>query len=375
MRKGAAMSSIEGKKPKKKKSGLLIVLIMIVVILLIAVAGLGFYNMGLKPSVERTEMKVIEIKERSTLTDVGKLFAEEGIIRSSLAFKVYTKLNKVLPVQAGRYGIAPGMSLKEILSMMEKGETYTGDQIQFTYIEGKTIPWLAKAIAEATSNTEEEVYALLKNEEYLNAIIEKYWFVTDAIKDPDIYYSLEGYLFPDTYTLENTDVSVQEIFSVMLNKMDKVLTEYKSEIDESDYSVHELLTIASVVEGESMAVQDRAGVAGVFFRRLDRGMSMGSDITTYYAIRVDPHARDLSGEDLDLEAAYSTIGPNMEGVNPVGPFCAPSRSAIEGTLHPDDSGALFFVSDKNGKLYFSETNAEHEETVEWLKEQGLWYTY
>ena len=124
-----------------------------------------------------------------------------------------------------------------------------------------------------------------------------------------------------------------------------------------------------------MAVQDRAGVAGVFFRRLDEGMSLGSDITTYYAIQVDPHSRDLNGDDLDLENPYNTRGPNMEGVIPVGPVCAPSRSAIEGTLHPEDTGALFFVSDKNGKHYFAETNAEHEANIEWLQEQGLWYTY
>ena len=363
------------RKPKKKKSGLLITLIIIVVILLIAVAGLGWYSANLKPSSDFKQEKLIEVKEGSYLTDVGKLFAEEGIIKSPLAFKIYTRLNKVKPLQAGRYGVSPDMSLKEIITMMENGDIYTGDEIQFTYIEGKTIPWLANAIAEATNNTKEDVYALLKDEAYLNRMIDKYWFLTSAIKDQNIYYSLEGYLFPDTYTLLSKDVSVEEIFSVMLNKMEEVLNEYKSDIDNSSYSVHELLTIASVVEGESMAVQDRAGVAGVFFRRLDEGMSLGSDITTYYAIQVDPHSRDLNGDDLDLENPYNTRGPNMEGVIPVGPVCAPSRSAIEGTLHPEDTGALFFVSDKNGKLYFAETNAEHEANIEWLQEQGLWYTY
>ena len=363
------------KKPKKKKSGLLIALIIIFVILLIAVAGLGWYSVNLKPTADFTSQKVIEIKEGSYLADVGKQLAEEGIIKSPLAFKVYAKLNKVKPLQAGRYGVSPDMNLKEIIAMMENGDIYTGDEIQFTYIEGKTMKWLADAIAEATNNTAEDVYALLEDEAYLDRMIEKYWFLTDAIKDPRIYYPLEGYLFPDTYTLESVNVSVEEIFSVMLNKMEEVLNEYRSEIDASEYSIHELLTIASIVVGESMALQDRAAVAGVFFARLDEGMALGSDITTYYAIQVDPHSRDLNGDDLDLDNPYNTRGPGMEGVIPVGPVCAPSRSAIEGTLHPEYTGALFFVSDKNGKLYFAETNAEHEANIEWLQEQGLWYTY
>ena len=369
------MSAKEARKKKKKKSGLLITLIIIFVILLIAVAGLSWFSANLKPSSSFTQSKVIEVKEGSYLKDVGNLLSEEGVIKNPLAFRLYTKLNKVKPLQAGRYGISPDMSLKEIITMMENGETYTGDEITFTYIEGKTMTWLANAIEEATSNTAADVYALLKDQDYLNRIIEKYWFLTDAIKDSRIYYPLEGYLFPDTYTLENRDVSVEEIFSVMLNKMDEVLTGYKSELDASEYSIHELLTIASIVEGESMAVSDRAGVAGVFFRRLDEGMALGSDITTYYAIQVDPHSRNLYGDDLDLENPYNTRGTNMEGVIPVGPVCAPSRSAIEGTLRPEITDALFFVSDKNGKLYFSATNAEHEETIEWLQQEGLWYTY
>ena len=369
------MSAKEDRKPKKKKSGLLITLIIIFVILLIAVAGLGWYSSNLKPSSSFTEEKVIEIREGLYLKDVGKLLSDEGIIKSPLAFRIYTKLNKVKPLQAGKYGVTPDMSLKEIITMIEKGETYTGDEITFTYIEGKTMTWLANAIAEATSNSADDVYALLKDQDYLNRMIEKYWFLTDAIKDSRIYYPLEGYLFPDTYTLENRDVSVEEIFSVMLNKMDEVLSAYKAELEASEYSIHELLTIASIVEGESMAVSDRAGVAGVFFSRLNEGMALGSDITTYYAIQVDPHERNLYSEDLDLENPYNTRGPYMEGVIPVGPVCAPSRSAIEGTLHPEITDALFFVSDKNGKLYFSATNVEHEETIEWLQQEGLWYTY
>ena len=190
------MSSNKSGKPKKKKSGLLIALIIIFVILLIAVGGLGWYSANLKPDKDKfNSEKVIEIPEGAYLSTVGKLFADEGIIKNSTAFKVYTKLNKVKPLQAGRYGVTPDMELKDIIKMIENGETYTGDQLQFTFIEGKKITWLADQIAQYTSNTAEDVYALLKDESYIDSVIEKYWFITDEIKNEDIYYPLEGYLF------------------------------------------------------------------------------------------------------------------------------------------------------------------------------------
>lgn len=369
------MSSSRKSKPKRKKSGLLITLLIILIVLILAVAGLSWYSIGLKPKSKDMQDKLIVIQEKSTLTDIGKQLEEEGLIKNNTAFKIFTKLNKTKPLQAGQYLITKDMKLKDIITMFENGDIYTGDQIQFTYVEGKPMWWLASKIAESTNNTSDDVYALLKNEEYLNRMIEKYWFITDVVKNPDIRYSLEGYLFPDTYTLSSADASVEEIFSVMLNKMEEVLNERKADIDASGLDVHGVLTLASVVEGESMAVQDRSGVAGVFFNRLNERMSLGSDITTYYAIGVDPHSRDLNGDDLDLDNPYNTRGPGMEGKLPVGPVCSVSLSALDGTLHPDPSDYLFFVSDKNGKLYFSYTNAEHEDTIARLQEEGLWYTY
>lgn len=363
------------KSGNKKKSVLPLVLGIVLGVLVIVVVPLILFSTNLQPKSDNEEIVVIEIADGSTVSSVATQLEEAGIIKSAFAFKTYAKLNHKSMVQAGTYGFSPNMSVKEILRMLENGEIYTGNQINFTYIEGKPMWWLASEIEAQTNNSADDVYAKLKDEAYLNSLIEKYWFITDEIKNPDIYYSLEGYLFPDTYTFIDANISVEDIFSIMLNKMDEVLTEYKSEIDASNFSIHELLTLASVVEAETMSAQDRAGVAGVFYNRLDEGMSLGSDITTYYAIKVDPHSRDLNYDELEDENAYNTRGPGMEGKLPVGPVCSISREALEGTLRPAQSDALFFVSDKNGKIYFSETNAEHEETIGRLQDEGLWFEY
>ncbi len=365
-------------KSKKKLSPVakaLIAVLSVLAVLIIVVVPLIWYNASIDPKSDNEEIVIVEIAEGSTVSSVANQLKDEGIIKDVTAFKIYAKLNHKDLVQAGTYGFAKNMSVKEILTMLENGEIYTGYQITFTYIEGKPMWWLASEIEKQTNNTADDVYAKLKDEAYLDSLIEKYWFITDEIKNPDIMYPLEGYLFPDTYTLLDANVSVEEIFSIMLNKMDEVLKEYKAQLEASNLTIHEFLSFASVVESESMDAADRAGIAGVFYNRLDNGMSLGSDPTTYYYLKVDPHSRPLTYDELNTENPYNTRGPGMEGEVPVGAICSISLESIEASINPTQFDALFFVADKNGKTYFTESNWEHEAKIAELKEKGLWFDY
>ena len=200
-------------------------------------------------------------------------------------------------------------------------------------------------------------------------------FITKEIKDDDIYYSLEGYLYPDTYIFADENVTVESIFEKMLDKMNSVLTPYQKEIEDSDFSVHEVLTLASVVELEAKNEEDRAGVASVFINRLDRNMALQSDVTTYYGLQLAMDERELTAQELNDNNGYNTRASSMAGEIPVGPICIVSESSIKAILNPDTTDDLYFVADKNGKVYFSETNDEHEETIQELKDKGLWYIY
>ena len=235
--------------------------------------------------------------------------------------------------------------------------------------------WLAKKIEETTNNSQESVMQVLEDENYINSLIDKYWFLTDEIEQDEIYYPLEGYLFPDTYAIKNKDVTVQEIFEKMLDKMGDVLNQYKDEIEKSKYSVHEILTIASIIEAESMNSDGRKDVASVIYNRLNKGMAIQSDVTTYYAVKVDMGERDLYQRELDTYNAYNTRGPNMEGKLPIGPIASVSKSSIEAALEPTNTDYLFFVADKNGQLYFTKNASEHNRIINELKEKGLWFEY
>ena len=112
-----------------------------------------------------------------------------------------------------------------------------------------------------------------------------------------------------------------------------------------------------------------------FINRLNKNMALGSDVTTYYAIKVDMNERDLYAKEINTYNAYNTRGPNMEGKLPVGPIASVSEESIKATLNPADGDYLYFVSDKNGDIYFSETYEKHQETIATLKKKGLWYEY
>ena len=306
---------------------------------------------------------------------IAEILKENKLIKSKIAFKIYVKLNKVTDFQAGTYYLKQSMNVRDITEMLKTGIMQDPNQLNITYVEGKNIKWFAKKIAETTNNTEDEVIELLKDEKYVDLLIEKYWFLTDEIKDENIYYTLEGYLFPDTYSIENEDTKVDVIITKMLDRMGNILEEYKDEINSSEYSVHEILTIASIIETESLSDEGRRDVSSVIYNRLNKGMAIQSDVTTYYAVQVDMGERDLYQKELDKYNPYNTRGPNMEGKLPIGPIASVSKNSIEAALNPNDTDYIYFVADKNGKLYFTKTVSEHNKIVRELKSQGLWYEY
>lgn len=353
-----------------------IAIIGIIIVLAIIIISLAWYFISISAVNKKNDENIqVNIPLGSGARKIADVLKEKNIIRNKTAFLIYAKLNNVTNFQAGDYYLKQNMSLKEITGVLQTGIVGDPNQFNITYLEGKNIRWLASKLNELTNNTEEDVYNLLENEEYINSLIEKYWFITDEIKEADIYYALEGYLFPDTYAIENKDVKVEEIFEKMLDRMENVLEQYKGDFESSRYSVHEILTMASIIEMESMNNEGRKDVSSVIYNRLNKNMAIQSDVTTYYAFKVDMGERDLYQKEINTYNPYNTRGPNMEGKLPVGPISSVSKNSIEAALKPSDTDYIFFVADKNGKLYFTKTLVEHNNIVNKLKSEGLWFEY
>lgn len=359
------------RREEKKHPFLKILLIILVLIIALAISAILWYNTSLSGTGEENEYVSIEIQMGSGANTIANILKENDLIKHVLAFKIYVKLNNVSSFQAGKYELTKNMSVPEIVEALQTGKVFKEGK-KITFVEGKTFANVAKTIADNTNNTEEDVYNLLENEEYIDGLIEKYWFLTDEIKDENIYYSLEGYLFPNTYSFEDENVTVEKIFETLLDQTEKVLDEYKEDIENSKYTVHQLLTIASIIENEAIFDKDRKDISSVIYNRLNANMSIGSDVTTYYAFKIDLGSRDLYRSEINTYNPYNTRGPNMNGKLPVGPISNVSKTSIEAAIFPNETDYLFFVADASGNVYFTKTVQEHDQKVNELKANNAW---
>ena len=341
--------------------------------------------------------QIFEIKSGENGSIIAKNLENQKIIRSKKAFKIYINLNKKNNFKAGIYSLKKSQGLKEIVKIFEEGK-FEKQKVSIQIIEGKTIKDLAKIISQKTINKEEDVYAKLKDTEYLKRISNKYKFIDyNTVVNPQLKYSLEGYLFPDTYIYENKYVNVEQIFEKMLDEMNEKLNKYmqNASAKQQILSAHQILTLASIIEKEAGPTKnykqnkvnniknanrtDRQLVAQIFMNRLYRKMSLGSDVTTYYGLGVELSERDLTKAELNMSNPYNTRGSGMAGKLPVGPIGFISEESIDIATEISNNyiatDELFFVSDKNGKIYTAKTNEEHEKIIKKLKDAKLWYEY
>ncbi len=352
------------------------VLVILGVIILLIGGLVGLYFYGLSPVSKSSKNIEFTIKEGTKKVDIVNNLKEADLVKSKLSLLIYLGLNRNINLQAGVYNLNKAMGAREIIQKIGRGDIKQEDNTyKIVFIEGKRLTEYASKIAKATNESEEDVIAILNDREFLESLIEKYWFLTEDILKDGIYYPLEGYLFASTYELYNNS-NTKDIVIKMLDGLDSILEPLKEEIENSKYSIHEILTLASIVEVEGANSNDRAGVAGVFFNRLSIGDSLGSDMTTYYAAKKDFREEDLSQAEIDnCNNGYNTRTPCNVGKIPIGPICSPSLESIKAVLNPTEHDYFFFVADKNANTYFTKTYSEHVAKKRELVQAGLYYEY
>ena len=330
-----------------------VIIFLVVLIILIC----GSYKIGTS-SVSKDSFEVkITIPKESTYLSISNLLKENNLIRSESFYKIYIKIFKPDNLKAGIYTLNRNMNVKEIVDTLEGN--VKSEEITITIPEGKHIEEVAEIISSKINMSKEDILLYWQNEEVLNSLIDKYWFLTDVIKKEGIRYSLEGYFFPDTYSILK-ESKIEDITYKMLDKMDEVLSKYKEEISNSKFNVHEILTLASIVEHEAILDSDRPMIAGVFINRLDKSMKLQSCATVGYAINEWKLSYDYS--DLQTDSPYNTYF--YKGL-PIGPGNMPGELSIEAVLRPTKHDYYYFlanVNDKDSKkTYYSKTYSEHRQ--------------
>ena len=352
---------------KRRKAKPLLILLVLGAITMFTLAGTWMVLAG--PVNKKSDAKIeVIIPSGTTSRQIGAILKEKNLIKSESFYNIYVKLNGVGSMKASTYTMSKNMCLDEIIKVLETGNSFNPDIIRITFKEGEIITDYAEDIAAKTNHTYEDVINVMKNKTYISSLINKYWFLTEEILNESIYYPLEGYLAPNTYDFANKDVKIENIIETMLNQTETNLKQYK---DKMPNGIHYYITMASMAELEGTNTENRKQIVNVFENRLAAGMNLGSDVTTYYALQ-HPMTSDLTTAQFATHNPYNTRATSMMGKMPIGPICNPSLSSIEASVTPAIGKAYYFVADKYGKIYFTNTLAEHNAKVNEIKKKGDW---
>ena len=338
-----------------------LILIIAIVLVVIITGGSLIYLSGLGAVDSKDDEPVnVNIPSGSGASAIVEILDENGLVKNKTCAKIHARIGGYDSLQANSYIFSRSMTLPEMFEAINTGDFDYLSKDKLTIREGLTIPQTADAIAEELPFTRDELMAKWADKAFLQQLIDKYWFITDDILNADIKYPLEGYLYPETYFITEEEPTIESVTIMMLDMMDEKLTSIKKEIEDSGFSVHELLTLSSIVEKESSNVkEDMPEVAGVFINRLNQGISLGSDVTVNYIFEKD--GVELTVSQLDSDNKYNTR--KFTGLPP-GPICTVNINAIDSVLNYKETDNMFFYATPEGEIIFSRTVEEHNKAVE-----------
>ncbi|WP_233566714.1 endolytic transglycosylase MltG [Cohnella endophytica] len=362
--KTASVPPVRRRKPRVLLWSFLIAL----GIVLSVMTGIVFYLWnGLRPASASATPVQISISSGMRAKKVAEVLEQNGLIRNASLFSAYLKLKgEGSRFQAGEYVLTPGMTRDQIIAKLNNGETVATATIRFTIPEGFTIEQIANRLAETASVDKAKFLdAASKPELWAGST----W--TRAIPtDKNLKYPLEGYLFPETYEMKrgSTELDIiNRMLSELDHKLDQLPEDWQSTLEERGLTVHQLLTIASLVEREVVVDDERPIVSSVIQNRLTKKMPLQIDATIQYLL--DKQKERLLEGDLKVNSPYNTY---LNAGLPPGPIASPSLKSIEAALFPGKSDYLYYVTKKDGTNthLFAVTYKQHQKNIQ-LSEKNV----
>ena len=327
---------------------------LIIIIFFFVVLG-WLYYIFFTPNYYSEKSPVrFEIAKGESLDQISDSLYEHGLIPNRTSMKVAAFLyGAEKKIRAGRYQIPNGLSYLDLIDLFLNGKA--DFLVNVKLYDGSRIKSMA---------------ATLK----VNAFIDSASFV-DACDDREFldsigldYPTIEGYLLPQKYSVYERS-SAREVIRKIYNGFNNFFNDsLKSRAKELGYSVHDIVTLASIIEGETKKKEDMPVIAEVYYNRLKRGMKLEADPTIQYLIK--GKWRRILYKDLKTNSPYNTY---MNYGLPPGPINNPGKPALLAALYPDDNKYLYFVADGNGGHKFSRTYSGHLKNVReyrrWLRAQ------
>lgn len=315
-----------------------------IVTIILIILGIIICQLYIPLDSKSPQIKVIEISKGMNANEIAHLLKEEGLIKNGLTFRVLAKVKGVENrLQAGEYELSSFLNLSRILSKLEKGEVLARP---FTIPEGYNICQIAQILEEKGLAGKERFIALTEDAKFISQ------FGIQA-------KILEGYLFPETYRVSK-GMEEEEIIKLMASQFNQAVTEEdRQRAEEIGFTFHQIIILASTIEKETSAPEERALISAVFHNRLKAKRPLQSDPTVIYALG-EAFDGDLKKEHLRIDSPYNTY--RYRGLPP-GPIGNPGKKAIQAALYPADVNYLYFVSRNDGTHAFSFSLEEHNRAV------------
>ena len=322
---------------------ILLVLFVGGVVLVWAAGGL-FYYQSSRSVGEDIHPIIVHIPPGATLKQISVDLADRKLIRSAAAFRLMTHIQrKQKYIQIGEYELSPSMLPLDILKIITSGKTVLHP---VTIPEGYRITEIADLLAERKLVDRETFIEITRDPELVN-----------SFNIPS--GSVEGYLFPETYHFSRY-TSARKIIETMLDtfKQRVLKPELLKRTQNLGFSLHEVVTFASLIEKETGVDEERKHISSVFHNRLHKDMRLQTDPTVIYAIQ--DFDGNIRKKDLSIDSPYNTY--RHKGLPP-GPIASPGLKSIVAALYPIETNHLYFVSRQNGSHYFSSSLKEHNRAV------------
>jgi peptidoglycan lytic transglycosylase G len=311
---------------------------IIVIALVLAAAWLAY---GLLLPAGPSQQALVQLKPGSSAHRIAAELRSAGIIRSQSAFLLWHYLHGRKPLKAGEYAFDHRAPVREVYDRIVRGDIFFHTVV---VPEGYNMFDIAGAMEEA---------GLGKRDDFLKVVRTDTALVRDL--DPQAP-SLEGYLFPDTYHFTRTQ-SLHDMAATMVRRFRQAAREAGL-----NQNVHNVVTMASIVEKETGAPEERPEVASVFYNRLEKNMVLATDPSVIYAALLNGRYNGVIHQsDLHFDSPYNTY--RVAGLPP-GPISNPGVASLQAALHPAQTSYLYFVSDNQGHHRFARTDAEHAQNVQ-----------
>ncbi len=301
----------------------------------------------IRPASAAGQTRTVVISSGESTWQIGQRLAGAGVVRSAWAFVAAARLRGATSrLRHGEYALSPAQSALQIVDVLTRGETVLH---RVTVPEGYTVRQVADLLAEA---------GLADRERFLDLALRGGRRLARATLEDLPIDSLEGYLFPDTYLLTR-ELDEAAILGRLLDRFDAAVgPDIRAAARARGLTLHQLLTVASMVEREARVPEERPVIAGVIYNRLRQGMRLEIDATVLYAL--GHHKTVVTAADLDVDSPYNTY--RHDGLPP-GPIANPGLPSIVAAAGPAEVPYLYYVLKPDGRHHFSRTLREHLEAI------------